>query len=138
MTPLLDPGAPRRRRSGYAWRVVSIALLAAAPALAGFFLLLWLGDYSAKTRWTFGGMIALWFAACIFAMRERLCFPLQSLANILAGLRDEDYSVRARGARMDDPLGEVMIEVNALGESLREQRLGAMEAHALVRSVMSE
>jgi len=53
-------------------------------------------------------------------------------------LLDEDYSVRARGAGSDDPLGEVMLEVNALGESLREQRLGAIEAVALVRTVMSE
>jgi two-component system nitrogen regulation sensor histidine kinase NtrY len=137
MNSPLDPGRPRRR-SGYEWRVVSIALLASAPALTGFVLLLWLNDYSPKTRWTFTGLILLWFAGCIFALRERIRFPLQSLANILAGLRDEDYSVRARGARSDDPLGEVMIEVNALGASLREQRLGAMEAVALVRTVMSE
>lgn len=127
-----------RRRFGYERRIVLIAVLASLPALAGFFTLLWLGAYSAKVRWTFGGLAAVWFAGCIFALRERVRFPLQSLANILAGLRDEDYSVRARGAGSDDPLGEVMIEVNALGESLREQRLGAMEAFALVRTVMSE
>ena len=33
---------------------------------------------------------------------------------------------------------EVMIEVNALGETLREQRLGALEATALLRTVMEE
>src|SRR5688500_20300229 len=134
MGPPLESTVRKRRRFGYERRIVGMAILGSAPALIGFFLLLWLGDYSAKVRWTFGGFIALWFLGCLFALRERVSFPLQSLANILGGLREEDYSVRARGARTDDPLGEVMVEVNALGESLREQRLGAMEAFALVRT----
>lgn len=138
MPPPLESTSRKRRRFGYERRIVLMALLGAAPALIGFFALLLLGDYSAKVRWTFGGLTAVWFLGCLFALRERVRFPLQSLANILGGLRDEDYSVRARGAGADDPLGEVMIEVNALGESLREQRLGAMEAFALVRTVMSE
>jgi nitrogen fixation/metabolism regulation signal transduction histidine kinase len=117
---------------------LTLTLAAAAPALIGFCVLLWLGDFSPKARWTFGGFAVVWLLGCLYALRERVRFPLQSLANILAGLRDEDYSVRGRGAGSHDPLGEVMIEVNALGESLREQRLGAMEAVALVRTVMSE
>ena len=44
----------------------------------------------------------------------------------------------ARGARRDDALGELMLEVNALGATLREQRLGALEATALLRTVMAE
>src|SRR6202035_3987832 len=37
-----------------------------------------------------------------------------------------------------DALGEVLREVNALGETLRQQRLGALEATALLRKVMEE
>src|SRR5258708_3006825 len=53
-------------------------------------------------------------------------------------MREEDFSVRGRGARRDDAMGEVMIEVNSLSETLREQRLGALEANALRRTVMEE
>ena len=35
-------------------------------------------------------------------------------------------------------LGEVMLEVNDLGQTLREQRMGALEATALLRTVMAE
>jgi len=35
-------------------------------------------------------------------------------------------------------LGEVMLEVNDLGQTLRQQRLGALEATALLRTVMGE
>ena len=66
------------------------------------------------------------------------CFPLQTLSNLLGALREGDFSVRGRSPRPDDALGEVMREVNTLGSTLREQRLGAMEATTLLRTVMRE
>src|SRR5207249_6004984 len=69
---------------------------------------------------------------------HRVVFSLQTLSNLLAAMREEDFSVRARGARRDDAMGEVMIEVNSLSETLREQRFGALEATALLRTVMEE
>jgi nitrogen fixation/metabolism regulation signal transduction histidine kinase len=71
-------------------------------------------------------------------VRERVVFPLQTLSNLLGALREGDFSVRGRSPRPDDALGEVMREVNTLGSTLREQRLGAMEATTLLRSVMRE
>jgi nitrogen fixation/metabolism regulation signal transduction histidine kinase len=53
-------------------------------------------------------------------------------------LREGDYSIRARGARENDALGEVLLEINSLGETLRVQRLGAFEATALLRTIMAE
>jgi nitrogen fixation/metabolism regulation signal transduction histidine kinase len=63
---------------------------------------------------------------------------LRTLSNLLAALREGDFSIRARGASHEDALGEVLREVNALGETLRQQRLGALEATALLRKVMEE
>jgi len=65
-------------------------------------------------------------------------FSLQTLSNLLAAMREEDFSIRARGARPDDAMGEVMIEVNALSSMLRAQRLGAMEATGLLRTIIEE
>ena len=64
--------------------------------------------------------------------------PLQTLSNILSAIREGDYSIRGRRAEIGDALGEVMLEVNDLGQTLREQRLGALEATALLRTVMAE
>ena len=100
--------------------------------------LLWGGDYSAKVQWTLTVFILSFWWGVAFALRERVVFPLQTLSNLLAALREGDYSIRARGARRDDALGEVLLEVNALGETLREQRLGALEATTLLRTVMAE
>jgi PAS domain S-box-containing protein len=69
--------------------------------------------------------------------------PLQTLSNLLAALRESDFSIRARGASGreaagDDPLAAVMLEVNVLATTLRDQRLGALEASALLQTVMVE
>jgi two-component system nitrogen regulation sensor histidine kinase NtrY len=119
-------------------RIVLYALLAALPAAATALGILWAGDYSSKTRWTLTVVIVVAWLGFTQALRERVIRPLQTVSNLLAAMREEDFSIRARGARPDDALGEVLVEVNALAETLREQRLGALEATALLSRVMAE
>jgi two-component system nitrogen regulation sensor histidine kinase NtrY len=64
--------------------------------------------------------------------------PLQTLSNVVASLREEDYSFRARGAVPDDALGELSLEVNGLADLLAERRIQAIEATALLRRVVEE
>ncbi|MBE4746694.1 PAS domain-containing sensor histidine kinase [Corallococcus sp. ZKHCc1 1396] len=117
-------------------RVVGLAVLAGLPAVVVSLALLWTGDFSAKVRWTLA-VLVLGVPACLcLALRERVVRPLHTVAGLLAALREGDYSVRGRGGRAGDALGEVLLEVNALGDTLREQRLGAMEAGALLGQVM--
>jgi len=101
-------------------------------------LVLWLGDYSDKTRWTLALLAVGTWLGFAFAARERVIRPLQTIANMIAGLREDDFSIRARGARSDDDLGLAFLELNTLGETLRQQRLGAQEASALLRRVITE
>ncbi len=130
--------AKRRARSSLHRRVVYMALLAALPAVLIVFGLLWVGDFSAKVVWTFGLMAVGFALGGIGAVRAAVVRPLQTLANVLAAVREGDYSIRVRGAADDDSLGAVVREVNTLGETLRQQRLGAQEAEALLRKVMEE
>lgn len=118
-------------------RILLTALLAALPGAAVALVLLWTGEYAPKTQWTFTVFIVALSCGFAFSLRERVTFPLQTLSNLLAALREGDYSIRGRRAKRDDALGEVMLEVNALGETLREQRLGALEATTLLRAVMA-
>ena len=101
-------------------------------------LLVWTGDHTAKVAWTVTLLVAVFWLAVAFALRERVVRPLQTLSNMLAALREEDFSIRARGARPDDALGLALFEINSLGQTLREQRLGALEATALLARVMEE
>jgi nitrogen fixation/metabolism regulation signal transduction histidine kinase len=101
-------------------------------------LLLWLDGYSARTQWTLDLLLIFFWLAISANLKNRVVRPLQTLSNILAAIREGDYSIRGRRAASGDALGEVMLEVNDLGATLRGQRLGAMEATALLRTVMAE
>ncbi len=89
-------------------------------------------------QWTLTLLIVCCGFGFIVSAREHIVRPLQTMTNLLAALREGDYSIRARGARSDDALGEVLLEINSLGETLRTQRLGAFEATALLRTIMAE
>ena len=115
-----------------------LILGAVAPAVIIAILILWFGDFSAKVQWTLTIIVVLATAAFISAARDHVIHPLQTVSNLLAALREGDYAIRARGARGDDALGEVLLEINSLGETLRVQRLGAFEATALLRTIMAE
>jgi nitrogen fixation/metabolism regulation signal transduction histidine kinase len=100
--------------------------------------LLWTGDFRPRTQWTLSLLVGVWWLAAAGSLGERVQRPLQTISNLLAALREGDYSIRARGARTDDALGLALFEVNALADVLRGQRLGAIEATALLRQVIQE
>lgn len=118
--------------------VFRLTLLAGFPGVGISMYLLWHGGYSAKVQWTAGLFIIGCWLITALVLRERVVRPLQTLSNMLAALREGDYSIRARGADREDALGLAFLESNLLGETLRSQRLGAMEATALLKTVMSE
>ncbi|MGA2025410.1 MAG: ATP-binding protein [Steroidobacteraceae bacterium] len=81
-------------------------------------------------------MTVVWLAFAA-SVRERAAYSLRTLANLLGALRDGDFSIRLR---MDDrgSLGDVYAQLNDMAETLHQQRLGAMEATALLQKVISE
>ena len=82
-------------------------------------------------------MLSLAWVFVVSLLMEQIIRPLQTLANVVAALREDDYSFRARGARRGDAMGDLALEVNALATMLQGQRAGTLEAMALVERVMS-
>jgi nitrogen fixation/metabolism regulation signal transduction histidine kinase len=126
------------RRLPYDRRIQLLALAAGLPGSLIALLLLWYGPYSSRTAWTLTFVVVVFWVGFALSLRQRVVFSLQTLSNLLSAMREEDFSFRARGASSEDALGEVMMEVNALSTTLREQRLGALEATGLLRAVMEE
>jgi len=130
---------PRKRvRLLYERRISLFALLVALPAMIVSGILIWSQSWSLESKLTLllAELFVWWLLA--MALQEQTTRPLQTLANVIAALREEDYSFRARGAAADDALGELSFEVNALADLLADQRIRAIEATALLRRVVEE
>ena len=126
-----------RRRLSFERRLLLTALAIALPGSLVALVLLFTGDFTPRVRWTLTAFVVLTGLGLAVSLRGRIVHRLQTLSNIVGAIREGDYSLRGRGARRDDALGELMIEVNALNEMLRDQRLDAMEATTLLRTVMT-
>src|ERR1700747_2135112 len=126
------------RRTRFERRVILFTFLLIAPGLLVSAILIW------RLAWSVESKIALFVAellACFLlglALHDQIIRPLQTLANVVGALREEDYSFRARMAVPDDALGELSLEVNMLADLLAEHRIGAIEATALLQRVVEE
>ena len=134
---MAQPAFRPRRRVSHEKQVLRLSVLTGLPGILLSVLLLWTGDYAPRTRWTLALLAAALWLGFALALRERVIRPLQTLSNLLGGLREGDFSLRAR-AQGSDALSLAVMEANALAQTLREQRVGAMEATALLRKVMEE
>src|SRR5437773_7924933 len=129
----------RRRKSlKHERRVLWLALLTGVPGLVLALALLWSGDFAPRTQWTLTTVVMVVWLGLAATLREHVIRPLQTISNMLAALRERDFSMRARGSNPADALGLLFLELNGLGEDLRAQRLSALEATALLRRVMEE
>lgn len=133
---MASDGKARRRQRSAIRRAWFHCLLLALPGLvlAGVFL----------NRSRIGLAPTIILAACLLlylaliaaALIEGLIRPLQTLSNVVASLREGDYSFRARGASSPDALGELATEVNALADLLQKQRVHSLEATALLARIL--
>jgi PAS domain S-box-containing protein len=126
------------RRLPHDRQVFLLTLAAALPAVLTSLIILWTDDYTPKVQWTLTVVIIGCLLAFAVSVRSHVVLPLQTVANLLAAMREDDFSIRGRTPDPDDPLGAVLAEVNELAETLHEQRLGAVEATALLRTVMEQ
>jgi nitrogen fixation/metabolism regulation signal transduction histidine kinase len=115
-----------------------LGIMAGLPGVGVALALLWLGAFTPRVQWTVSvALVGLWIGVTI-TLREHVVRPLGTLANMLAALREGDFSIRARVTDGSDPLSLAFMEVNALEELLRNQRLGAVEATETLRKVLEE
>ena len=126
------------RRLTHDQQLFAFALLGGLPGALTSLIILWTGEYTPKVQWTLTVVILGFMLGFAASLRSRVVLPLQTLANLLAAMREDDFSIRGRTTDPDDPLDAVLMEVNELAATLHEQRLGAVEATALLRTVMEQ
>jgi two-component system, NtrC family, nitrogen regulation sensor histidine kinase NtrY len=132
-----SPPVNSKARISFETRVTALALVGGLPAviLAVHFTLA--ATWPAPTRYGAACAIAIFWAVCGLAAHRRIERPLQTIANLIAAIREGDYTVRAR-PRASGALGAVVAEINRLSAVLCEARLGEQEAGTLLRAVLRD
>ncbi|MGB8888372.1 MAG: ATP-binding protein [Candidatus Korobacteraceae bacterium] len=140
LKPATTTAPPRTRpfRLLYEKRIVLFAILAALPGVAFGTTLIWTRDWTRDVKISLTVLEFFLWLVLTLALLDQIVRPLQTLANVVGALREEDYSFRARGAAPNDALGELAMEINALADILTEQRIQTIEATALLRRVVEE
>jgi two-component system, NtrC family, nitrogen regulation sensor histidine kinase NtrY len=122
------------RQLSFEARVWLYCLIFCLPTVVLCVMLVW--RQSLTVQLTVVGLVLLGLLLLSSMFLEEVVRPLQTLANVVAALREQDYSFRARGASRNDAFGELSTEINALADMLQSQRLGELEAMALLRRVI--
>jgi two-component system nitrogen regulation sensor histidine kinase NtrY len=133
-----NSGPRKRARILYENRISLYSFLVALPGLVVSAVLVWTQPWSVDSRIALVCLeLFVWWLLAL-ALQEQTTRPLQTLANVIGSLREEDYSFRARNAAPEDALGELSLEVNALADMLSDQKVRAIEATALLQRVVDE
>lgn len=127
---------PRRRKRSAVGRVWLFSLLLSLPALITIAVFLMQRMLGLSTALSLAACVLIYLALTASALVDGLIRPLQTLSNVVSSLREGDYSFRARGAGVQDAMGELATEVNALADLMQKQRVRSLEATALLARIL--
>ncbi len=131
--------SPARRISlSFDTRMVLMTLLISLPGAIVAEIFLWGGNHSIELKWTVTLFILLAWAIGSSMLHGQVIRPMQTLSNMVAAIREEDFSFRLRGGGREDTLADLIYEINSLAGRLQEQKISALEATALLKKVMME
>src|SRR5690348_5484170 len=126
-----------RTRLPFERRIVGLSLALTIPALVLGGWLIW----RLEVEWVWrGGAAAVLLAILIglsTALRKAVTEPLRGLTNVVEAYRGGDYTIRSSREAAGDALGDLVHEINSLGDTLHQQPLRATEATALLDKLIS-
>lgn len=134
----VSQGPPRQSRLNFDARITVTTLLISAPGILVAEILLWVSGHSVEFKWTITLFIALAWMIGASALHGQIIRPLQTLSNMVAAIREDDFSFRLRGGSREDSLADLIYEINALATRLQQQKVSALEATALLKKVLME
>lgn len=130
--------AKRKQRRIYERRIRLLSILLVAPATITALALIYQQTWTRDAKWFLSIALVVSCLVLEALLHDHVIRPLQTLANVVSSLREDDFTFRARGAAPNDALGELAIEINALAETLSDQKTHAIEATELLKRVVEE
>lgn len=117
-------------------RLICLLLLIAAPAVLLGWAALALGHVSVPVKLIALAALSALLASLASAVFRHIVRPLQTLSNVVAALRENEYSFRARDVGEGDALGDLAAQINELAGNLRTRRHRESETFALLERVV--
>ncbi len=131
-----EKAARRHRKRSALRRVWIYCFWLSLPAMVFVSILILRENLAAPQGLLIAGCLLLYLLLVSAAMIESFVRPLQTLSNVVASMREGDFSFRARGAGASDAFAELAGEVNALADLLQKQRVRSLEATALLGRIL--
>lgn len=122
----------------YSSKVFLYVALAAFPSFIVALILLWQTDISHYGKLLCSLLLGLSVTGFSLAVKNQINFQLHTLTNLVEAIHQGDFSLRGIASAQDDPLAELVQQINQLAESLRLQRLASEEAYRLLEKVIKE
>lgn len=129
---------PGRRGFPHQKKVRWLCFLCGLPGLAGCLLLLWFGNFDGKTVLSVLVLVGAAWLYWASRLENLVIHPLHTASNMLAALREGDYSMHSGYFDDTDPLGQLLQEINQLTDVLRNHKLEALESTAMLEKVVDE
>jgi two-component system nitrogen regulation sensor histidine kinase NtrY len=127
-----------RRKFRYDTQIRILALLISLPGAGIAEVLLWFSGYSPELKSVLTVFIVVAWLVGSAILQDQVVRPLQTLSNMAAGIREEDFSFRVRASSRKDSLTDLIDELNAMADRLQDQKVGSVEATALLKKVLME
>jgi nitrogen fixation/metabolism regulation signal transduction histidine kinase len=121
-------------RADFARHLARLSLLGALPSIA--LAAVFVAGGGSPTEWLVLGAAALSALLAAHFVRASTRQVLHTIGNLVSALHDGDFAVRGSSRRGHEDVAFAFSAINALADVLREQRLSALEATALLGRVI--
>jgi PAS domain S-box-containing protein len=111
-----------------------VSMLGAIPAIA--LAALFVAGGGSRTEWLALSACAIAVIVAAQIVKRSVSHVLNTMANVVSAVHDGDFSVRGKSHRDHEDVAFAFNAINSLADVLREQRLSAFEATALLRKVI--
>ena len=126
------------RRWPFEYKLLALLLLAALPGSLGLVALMLMSDISIFLTALVALSLLLLIGWCSLTVTHKSEFLFRTLSNLLEAMSTGDYSLRGRRELSDSALGDLVVQINRLSQTLSEQQLSVKSHQLLVAKIINQ
>ena len=125
-------------RLSFEHKLLLLILFASVPSWVGLVALMLSTGKSVYLSAIVALILFLIIAYCTATITNKTSFLFRTLSNLLEAMTTGDYSMRGRGELTKSALGDLVLQINTLSETLASQRLEVKEHQLLLGKIINQ